>query len=70
MFASIIEREDIPAAAKLDLIDSISGIFDDVVTEDIWELAQPKKPHPEAELAREYLKRHKKKPKAQAIPKP
>lgn len=66
IFQLILERDDIPVAARLDLIDGVCRMFDDVwvaISLDVAseQLSQKEsKPPPHQELAKEYLKRYQK----------
>jgi hypothetical protein len=70
IFAAIMEYEGIDSAAKLDLINAIAEIFDDILEQVTWDLAQPKEPNLVAKLAREYAARYRKKTEPEAAPEP
>jgi hypothetical protein len=62
IYAVILAYEGISEDAKLNLLDSISRVFDDVVAENVFDMCKPKEPRLEVTLAREFLKRYRKAP--------
>jgi hypothetical protein len=50
IYAVILAYEGISEDAKLNLLDSISRVFDDVVAENVFDMCKPKEPRIEVTL--------------------